>query len=215
LREVDELREVVVVDDGSTDDTYEDILIAAERDSRLRCLRLPVNRGKGAALFAGVRTVQADLLLLLDADLHGLTPEHVHDLIAPVSAGRADMSLGLFRNGRVNTDFSHWATPWLTGQRCLRADLFDSLSEQNASGYGIEMALTLAAARHGWRCKHVALRGVWHPSSEFRRGFLSGVWVRSKMYGEIARTWYRERGWELIWPRMTDRLPAAGERLKR
>jgi hypothetical protein len=160
-------------------------------------------------VFAGARTVQADLLLMLDADLEGLRPEHVRGLIGPVRAGHADMTLGVFRGGRLNTDFSHWATPWLSGQRCLRAWLFRYLSEDTASGYGFETALTLAARRHGWRCQLVALRGVWHPSSEFRRGLLHGAWVRAKMYREILRTWYCERGWELLWTRapLRERLP--------
>src|SRR5919202_6331536 len=59
--------ELVVVDDGSPDDTAA-ALAPFRRDPRLRCLRLPVNRGLGAALNAGLDGSKAPLLAYLPAD---------------------------------------------------------------------------------------------------------------------------------------------------
>jgi hypothetical protein len=132
---------------------------------------------------------------MLDGDLIGLTEEHVRDLIQPVLSGRAEMSLGLFRGGRFNTDLSHFLTPWLTGQRCLQANLFQYLSQEAASGYGLETALTVMARHYQLHCERVWLRGVTHPPSEFHRGIRKGIYTRARMYSHVIRAWLKSNAW--------------------
>jgi glycosyltransferase involved in cell wall biosynthesis len=196
LREVACLNEIIVVDDGSTDSTLEEVLLCAALDSRIQVLSHDENQGKGQAVYKGKSATRATYLLLLDGDLIGLKAQHVHDLIRPVMGGSADMTLGVFRGGRFKTDLSHWATPWLTGQRCLRTNLFRYVSSDAAAGYGIETALTVACRRQGWRCQTVTLRGVYHPPSEFHRGVWTGVKVRAKMYAQIVRAFYLASSWK-------------------
>ena len=193
LRQVTELAEILVVDDGSTDNTAAEVQQAATLDGRMRCLELPGNRGKGGALFAGAHATAADLLLFLDGDLIGLQRHHVPALIGPVASGQADMAVGLFRGGRPDTDFAHRATPWLSGQRCVRRDLFLQVDEEASAGYGVETALTLAARSGKWRLEYVGLQGVSHPPSEMRRGLWRGAGTRSRMYGQILRAWRVDR----------------------
>jgi dolichyl-phosphate beta-glucosyltransferase len=81
--------EVVVVDDGSRDRTA--ALVAGFVDERLRLVRLPENRGKGAALRAGVAATSGSTVLLTDADLS--TPLDELDRLAPLLE-RADLVLG-------------------------------------------------------------------------------------------------------------------------
>ena len=193
LQHVTEFDEIIVVDDGSTDGTLAEAEWAAKFDSRLRCLHLPVNQGKGAAMFAGAEATDTSILAFFDADLVGLKPDHVRALIKPVIAGQQDMTVGLFYGGQLNTDLAHWLTPWLSGQRCLRAELFGQVAEQAASGYGIETAITLAARRQNWRRQYVPWRGVTHPPTELRRGLKQGVRNRVRMYNEIGKTLRAER----------------------
>ena len=190
LKQVAEVKEIIIVDDGSVDDTAAVIEAFMPQDRRIKLLRQPMNQGKGAAIFTAWATVATEYVVMLDGDLIGLHPEHIHALCEPVLSGSCDMTLGVFKGGDWKTDFSHWVTPWLSGQRCLRRDMLQSVSFQAAAGYGLETALTVAARQQGWKVKQVPLVGMSHPISEVHRGGLKGVFHRLKMYAQIVRAWY-------------------------
>jgi len=192
------LDEIILVDDGSSDSTVEILRQAALMDQRFRVIQHEKNIGKGQAIFSGWAATSAPILLLLDADLKNLTPDHIQVLLDPIINHHADMTLGLFRGGHFQTDLSHWTTPFLTGQRGLRAELLKYVSREASAGYGFEVALTMVARQRGYRKRFVALKGVWHPSSEKRpeRGFWFGAYWKAQMYRQIIRAWYlvtRER----------------------
>lgn len=74
--------EVVVVDDGSSDATWSVLEKTAAADPRVKTLRLPANRGKGAALRAGIPLTTGDVVIVQDADLE-YSPEDYPQLIKP------------------------------------------------------------------------------------------------------------------------------------
>jgi len=84
-------REIVVVDDGSTDGTGRVMQALAGPD--LVPVRLPRNRGKGAALRRGFESATGDYVLVQDADLE-YDPEDVPSLLVPLAEGRADAVYG-------------------------------------------------------------------------------------------------------------------------
>ena len=87
-----ELVEVIVVDDGSTDDTRALVEAHAANDSRVRLISFERNRGKGAAVRAGVLSAASDLALVSDVD--GSTPmSELGPLVAAVREGN-DMAIG-------------------------------------------------------------------------------------------------------------------------
>ena len=193
LHESEMLDEIILVDDASQDKTAEVMNQYAARDKRMQVIRHEKNQGKGQAIFTGWAATVAPYLLLLDADLKNLTPGHLQSLLAPVLEHRADMTRGLFWGGHFNTDLSHQLTPYLTGQRGLRADLLNCISHDAAAGYGFEVALTVAANQAGYRTRNVLLKGVWHPSSEIRPergGYWSGKLWHFRMFGQIIRAWF-------------------------
>jgi hypothetical protein len=190
LTQVEYLDDIIVIDDGSKDDTVHIVENYRSVDPRIHLISNPKNLGKGQAVFAGVRSAKHAMILMLDADLRNLTPGHIDALCNPVVSGKQEMTIGVFKDGHWASDFSHWITPWLSGQRCLRTELFAQLSGEAAAGYGLETALTIAAQQYQWRVKKIALRGVSHPPSEIHRGSLKGLFNRIKMYTQIFRAWY-------------------------
>jgi len=84
--------EVLVVDDGSCDGTWE--FLCRLDDPRLRSLRLPEQRGKGAAVARGIEAVRGDVLLIQDADLE-YDPAQYPLLLQPLLSGEADVVYGV------------------------------------------------------------------------------------------------------------------------
>jgi glycosyltransferase involved in cell wall biosynthesis len=184
------LTEIIVVDDGSVDRTASIIEYFRMKDPRIFVCRHATNLGKGQSVMTGFLASTSKYILTIDADLFGLTPDHLVDLVEPVLYGEADMTLGIFRGGNWATDLSHRLAPWLTGQRCLRRDLIRDIDWKAATGYGLETAITIAGQKHSWRRRKVYWQGVSHPPSEGHRGLLKGIFNRSKMYCHILRAWY-------------------------
>ncbi len=174
---------VLVVDDGSTDGTAE-----AAKEAGAGVVRLGVNRGKGGALQAGALAADEDVVVLLDADLVGLTPKNVRDLAQPVLSGEVDMTRGIFTGGRWRTSVAQRVTPQLSGQRALRRLALLGVPGLGASRYGVEVAITRHAIRNDWRFVDVPMPGVSQVMKEEKRGFWRGLAVRGRMYLDILRT---------------------------
>lgn len=188
---IGEITEIILVDDGSKDDTTPVIQSYLPNDRRCKLISHPRNLGKGQAVFTAWQYLSSEIVLLLDADLIGLQPAHIQALINPVISGEVDMTLGVFRAGNWKTDFSHWITPWLSGQRCIRRDMMKCVPYDAAAGYGLETAITVAARQRNWRVKQVPLYGMSHPISEVHRGIFHGIANRMKMYKHIIIAWYK------------------------
>src|SRR5947207_14460791 len=63
------VRQLIVVDDGSTDGTREKLQALAKDEPRLLLVRHDLNRGKGAALRTGFAQATAEIVIVQDADL--------------------------------------------------------------------------------------------------------------------------------------------------
>lgn len=180
--------EIIVVDDGSSDGTAEQ----AEKFP-VRVLRLEGNRGKAAALEAGVAHAKNDVFLFLDADLVGLRSEHVDRLVRSFVDGRLDMVVGVFSDGRRNTDFAQKINPYASGQRVLPRRLWERANENvHKMNFGIEIALSRLAAKEGWAKEYVKLDGVTHVLKEEKRGFARGLADRFRMYGDMVKWLFKK-----------------------
>ena len=175
--------EVIVIDDGSDDGTAD-----AASQYPVKVVSLPQNRGKAAALDEGVGRAQNDVLLFLDADLVGLKVNHIASLVKAYEPKDIDMVVGVFANGRMNTDIAQKINPFASGQRMLCKALWERAKKNvEEMDYGIEIALSKLAAKEGWNKEKVKLEGVTHILKEEKRGFSKGVRDRFKMYGDMIR----------------------------
>ncbi|MDY6825784.1 MAG: glycosyltransferase family 2 protein [Bacillota bacterium] len=174
---------IIVVSDGSEDGTVE----AASQFPGVEIIELLINRGKGGALKAGLDYCIEEVIIILDADLIGLTPAHVEALLIPVINNQAMMTVGIFEKGRMATDIAQKMAPFLSGQRALRRELLENISGLDLSRFGIEMALHQYVENNGISVEEVQLPDLSHVMKEEKLGILKGFSARAKMYWDILK----------------------------
>lgn len=175
---------VIVVDDASGDGTAE---VAADCEG-VQLIRLPRNRGKTWALTAGIEAARQPLLLLLDADLLGLTADAVAALIAPVREGRAEVSISLRANAprlwrQIGLDY-------ISGERVLPRALLQNraVALRALPRFGFEVHLNSLWIAEQYRISVVPWSGVKSPFKQAKMGFLPGLRADARMMSDIFRT---------------------------
>ncbi|HYR49147.1 MAG TPA: glycosyltransferase family 2 protein [Candidatus Eisenbacteria bacterium] len=195
-----EVGEVIAVDDGSTDRTWEILSRMTKSDKRVRALRQQTNQGKGAALRRAVAELQMPFALVQDADLE-YDPRDYPRLLSPLREGRADAVYGT-RGFAGQTAFSFWfvmgnkavtlATNLLfdcyisdmeTGYKVLRSDLWRRLSLKGTR-FDIEPDITARILRLGYRIHEVPIHYYARGREEGKKlTWLDGV----RALGTLAR----------------------------
>jgi glycosyltransferase involved in cell wall biosynthesis len=166
-------RELIIVDDGSTDGTRD--LLGKLDDPRIRVLLQPVNQGKGAALRRGFAEAKGPFVVIQDADLE-YDPAEYGDLVAPLLDGRADVVYGSrFLGGRPHRVLYFWhsvgnkvltvasnmftnlnLTDMETCYKAFRREVLDSFTLEE-DRFGIEPEITAKVAAGGWRVYEIGI----------------------------------------------------------
>lgn len=153
--------EVIVVNDGSSDGTWDSLQVFADHPS-VRCFTHDVNRGKGAALRTGIARASGDIVIIQDADLE-YDPSNIATLIQPLLNGVTDVVYGSRYLGHAEQDpsrihrFGNWLlttfsnmmsrqslTDMETCYKAFRRELIQSIQiEENRFGFEPEITAKL------------------------------------------------------------------------
>jgi len=135
-----EVDEVILLDDGSTDRTSQ---IGRELGARVISLPKKGGSGKGNAMKEAVNRTDADIVAFFDADLIGLSAEHVSSLILPVLENRSVMCIGARQRWGGLPGFFIKLDPLLAigGERAMKRFVFDNMPVRFLKGFEVETAL--------------------------------------------------------------------------
>ncbi len=182
LRGCAAVREVIVVDDGSTDGTGE---LAAAAGAKV--IRREGSGSKALAMEAGVEASDADAVLFADADLVGITSAHFDDICRSYLEGRATMSLGMFDYGLWNRLVLLF--PPTSGERIVPRWVFEAVPPEKRDGYRIEIFINEVITEARMPTVARVMEGVTHRTKREKFGRLEGYRRSWSMLRDLWKLW--------------------------
>ncbi len=207
VRHVACLKQIIVVDDGSTDGTRDILRRLSDQDSgTLTCLFHSSNRGKGAAIKTALAHASGDVIVIQDADLE-YHPEDYPTALRLIEQGYADAVYGSRFLG-PHRAFLFWhylgnkmltllcnvmtsgiLTDMETGFKVIRADVFKSLEIQSYS-FDFEVEVTVKLFRFGYRVYEIPITYTGRTYAEGKkiswRDGVRALWALAK-WGVLVR----------------------------
>lgn len=185
VRSVEEISEVLVIDDGSSDDT-----VKISKAHKARVVKHKANFGKGAAMKTGALNAKNAYIMYVDADLGNMTPAKIRKLITPLIKGEADFVKGAYKynSARVSKlvvkPLLSILYPWLKLEHPISGEIAINKRKINWSrienNWGVDIQLVLQAAKKKLRIVEVDLGKKDHKHQD-----LDGL---AKMSNDIMRT---------------------------
>src|SRR6266540_4433361 len=195
-------KQIIAVDDHSSDDTYRILCGEAAHDPNMVVVRHPTNRGKGAAVRSGLARATGDIVIIQDADLE-YDPQDYYELVRPIADGRVNVVFGSRFLGRqtgmyfwnalgnkgltflTNFLFNCWISDMETCYKVMRTDILRGLQIES-NDFRLEPEITAKVLRQGHRIYEV-------PVSYLGRTYEEGKKMRASqgVYAILALLKYR------------------------
>ncbi|WP_101773010.1 glycosyltransferase family 2 protein [Peptostreptococcus faecalis] len=202
IAKIDIINQIIVVDDGSNDDTGN--VLKQYSSEKLTYMLKSKNEGKGKALEDGLKMLdsQADIVVFLDADL-GETSSEVVKIINPVIEDKCDVCIARFRPAtkkggmgfvkRLAKNSVYEMTgvelnATISGQRAFKREViekFDTIPD----GYGVEVGMTIDILKWGYSVEEVIVDMTHNETGRDLAGFMH----RAKQYLHIKKVVNKKR----------------------
>ncbi|HEX8411357.1 MAG TPA: glycosyltransferase [Thermoanaerobaculia bacterium] len=191
-------KEIIVIDDQSTDGSYEIVQELARNEPAIRSLRQERNQGKGAALRRGIAEARGEIVIIQDADLE-YEPAEYPRLVQPILDGHADVVYGSRFAGHPRRVMMYWHTlgnsvlTWLsniltnlnltdmeTCYKVFRREVIQSIRIES-NRFGFEPEITAKISRRGYRIYEVPIsyhgREYWEGKKINWKDGVSAIWT--------------------------------------
>lgn len=182
LLKVPHISEVIVIDDGSNDNTAE----AAGKFTGVKVIRNEKNIGKGASLDKAVQVAKNELLFFCDADLIGFKARHAESIIEPVLNGVYDMFIGM-RGNFMQKTVRAWALN--SGERALRKEIWQKLPDYYKHRYRVEVGLNHYVKNFTNRGFGAKVFDYAQPVKESKYGIVRGTILRWWMNFDVLKAY--------------------------
>ncbi len=186
LIEHEKISEIIIVNDGSSDDSEKIVKekIVGIGDERVKFISYKKNCGKTHAVKMGLKKAKNPWIMTIDSDLVGLTKKNITDLIMPIEKGLADVSMSLRKNS-LGT-FKFLGMDFVSGERVFRKNLIGDLERlEKLPGFGLETFMNGEIVKRELRIVVVDFKNVITPRKSAKFGFWAGIKGDTKMVFQI------------------------------
>ena len=196
IKDIKEIDEIIVVDDGSSDKTSE--VAKSVKSDKINVITQSQNRGKGYALNNGLKEAmkKADIIGFLDGDL-GNTASEVEKLITPIINNKCDVTIAKFPPAKkkgglgfvknlakesVKEMTGVELTSTLSGQRIFKKEVLE-IFDEIPFGYGVEVGMTIDILKNNFKIEEVLVNMTHSETGRDLKGFIH----RGKQFYHIKK----------------------------
>ena len=182
------VNEIVVVNDGSTDNTKK-IIEDLKNKIEITDIHFKKNKGKGYAMAVGVENATNEIIAFIDADQTNIISGYIDQIVNPLLKKECDMVLGYSTVNILNQDVNPLKI--LTGERAVyKKDITPILCKMKESRFGVETLLYFYFISIGKTIEFIRLIGLKHKDKYKKASF------------KKATTNYINEGWEIAYTAM-------------
>ena len=196
ILDIKQINEIIVVDDGSIDNTAK--VVSELENEKIKFFKLDKNRGKGYALNNGLKEAmkKADIIGFLDGDL-GNTASEVEKLITPIINNECDVTIAKFPPAKkkgglgfvknlakesVKEMTGVELTSTLSGQRIFKKEVLE-IFDEIPFGYGVEVGMTIDILKNNFKIEEVLVNMTHSETGRDLKGFIH----RGKQFYHIKK----------------------------